>query len=137
MTDNKPSAHSGQPWRRAAAGLPALGAGLAPAGVCPICITTITGIASSLGFGFLLETAYLFPLMAGLLGLTLFSLGRRARMRHGFGPLIVGTLAAGVLLTGKFILPSGFLLYGGLAVLVGTTLWNAWPSKRRAACQTG
>ena len=134
MTGIKPRAQATQPWRRAAAGLPALGAGLAPAGVCPFCITTITGIASSLGFGFLLETTYLFPLMAGLLGLTLFALGRRARLRRGYGPLIVGALAAGALLIGKFILPSGLLLYGGLAILVGATLWNAWPGRRRMAC---
>ena len=120
-------------WRSVLATVPALGAGLVPVGACPVCMVATAGVLSSLGLGFLLEIAYLLPLMAGLLGVALVTLGYKARVRRGFAPLSVGILSAAAILAGKFFIGSDLLLYLGLAGLMGTAVWNAWPLKESRA----
>jgi hypothetical protein len=85
------------------------------------------GLISSVGLGFLMETAYLLPLTALFLTLALVSLGLRARRRRGYGPLILGLTAAAVLLVGKFALDSDAAVWAGLAALIAASVWNAWP----------
>ena len=121
-------------WRGLAASVVGGGAALLPVGVCPACWPAYAGLLSSLGLGFLLETAYLLPVVAGMLGLALLSLAYRAKSRHGYGPFWVGVLAAGIALVGKFALSSNLTLYLGLALLVAASIWNAW---RRKAASTG
>lgn len=128
-------------WHSALAAVPALGAGLVPVGACPVCVAATAGIFSSFGLGFLLETAYLLPLMVALLGVALWTLSYKARARRGFGPLLIGILSTAAILAGKFIVGSDVLLYGGLAGLTGAAVWNAWPLKEGratpcAACET-
>jgi hypothetical protein len=61
--------------------------------------------------------------------ITLFTLVYRAKGRHGYGPFAAG-LAAGVLiLYGKFSLELTALAYGGVALLIVSSLWNSWPRK--------
>jgi len=120
-------------WRSVLATVPAVGAGLVPVGACPVCMAATAGVLSSLGLGFLLETAYLLPLMAALLGVALVALGYKARVRRGFGPLLIGILSAAAILTGKFIVGSEVVLYVGLAGLTGAAVWNALPLKERSA----
>ena len=76
-----------------------------------------------------MQTTYLLPLTALSLALALTALGFRAGRRHGFGPLAVGVLAAGLLLLGKFVWGSNLAVYGGLAALVGASTWNSWPKR--------
>jgi len=123
-------------WRSVLAAVPALGAGLVPVGACPVCMAATAGVLSSLGLGFLLETVYLLPLMAVLLGVALVALGYKARLRRGFGPLLIGILSASAILVGKFIAGSDVVLYVGLTGLTGAAVWNAWPLKesRAAPC---
>lgn len=88
-----------------------------------------------MGVGFVNYTPYLLPLMTVFLVLTLAAPGYRARVRHGFGPIALGCIATAIILIGKFWLDSDTVLYGGVALLVGASLWNAWPRKaREAAC---
>ena len=87
------------------------------------------GLLSSLGLGFLLETAFLVPVVAGMLALALAALAYRAKSRHGYGPLWTGALASRIALFGKFALSSGPMLYLGLALLVAASIWNARPRK--------
>jgi hypothetical protein len=79
--------------------------------------------------GFLMQTVYLLPLTVFSLTLALAALGFRANRRRGYGPLAAGGLAAVLLLVGKFDLDSRVAVYGGLAGLIGTSLWNSWPKK--------
>ncbi len=116
-------------WRRIVAAVPAAAAGLIPVGACPVCMTGVIGVLSSLGLGFMLETRYLFPIMAGLLGLALLALGYKAQARRGFGPLVVGATAAAAILTARFLVASEGLAYAGLAGLAVAALWNAWPKR--------
>jgi len=118
-------------WSRALAVLPGAGVALLPVGACPACWPAYAGLLGSIGLGFLLDSAYLLPVTAAVLAVALLPLGYRARERRGFGPLALGVGATVAALIGKFALSSNLLLYVGLALLVGASIWNTWP--RRAA----
>jgi hypothetical protein len=47
---------------------------------------------------------------------------------------MLGGVAAMTILVGKFWLDSDPALYGGVALLVGASLWNAWPKAAPALC---
>jgi mercuric ion transport protein len=83
------------------------------------------------GLGFLLETVYLLPLTVFFLALAVAALGFRARRRRGYGPLVVGVVAAGAMVLGKFSLEADVAVYGGVAALIGASLWNSWPVKTK------
>jgi hypothetical protein len=91
------------------------------------------GLISSVGLGFVMRTAYLLPLTALALLLALAALGFRARGRRGYGPFLLGIAAAAALTVGKFVLASDVAVYGGIAALVGASVWNAWPKRSRSA----
>ena len=76
-----------------------------------------------------MQTAYLLPLTVCSLLLALAALGFRANRRRGHGPFAVGILAVVLLLLGKFVLDSNLAVYGGIASLIGASLWNSWPKK--------
>lgn len=82
-----------------------------------------------MGLAFLLQTAYLLPLTLVTLMLAVSALGFRADRRRGYGPLAVGVLAAVPVIVGKFIWESDGLTYGGIMLLVGSSVWNSWPKK--------
>lgn len=109
--------------------IPGIGAALLPIGVCPGCWPVYAGLLSALGFGFLLNYAYLLPVTGLFLTLALFSLGYRASSRHGYGPLLAGTIAVGITLASKFVLASDPLLYLGLFLLVLASIWNVAPAR--------
>ena len=77
----------------------------------------------------MMQTAYLLPLTVLALVLALAALGFRARRRRGYGPFVVGILAAFALVMGKFVIDSNVAVYGEVAALVGASLWNSWPTK--------
>ena len=83
-----------------------------------------------MGLTFLLNAAFLLPLTVGALVVAVGALGFRARRRHGFGPLAVGLAAALFLIVGKFVLGLDAITYGGMGLLIGASLWNAWPKKQ-------
>ncbi|MBI4532727.1 MAG: MerC domain-containing protein, partial [Candidatus Melainabacteria bacterium] len=115
-------------WRRFLAVCPSLVA-LLPVLHCPACWPAYAGILSALGLGFLLQSTYLAPITSVFLILVLFTLGYKARARHGYVPLTVGLIAVAVILTGKFLLSSEAFVYGGLMLLFVTSIWNACPRK--------
>ena len=121
-------------WSKPLVVVPGVGAALLPVGVCPACWPAYAGLLSSLGLGFLLETTYLLPLMGAFFLIALASLAYRARERRGYGPLGLGCIATTLALLGKFATASDLVLYLGLALLVGASLWHAWP--QRAATGT-
>jgi len=119
-------------WRGLLAVLPGLGAALLPVGTCPACWPAYAAFLGSIGLGFLFTENYLLPVTAAFLMLAVASLAYRSRSRHGYGPFGVGALAAIVALGGKFALASDPMLYAGLGMIVGASLWNAWPRKTAA-----
>ncbi len=86
-----------------------------------------------MGLAFLLETAYLLPLTAITLLVVVATLGFRATGRRGYGPFAVGLVAAILVVVGKFVLAASSLSYGGITLLIASSMWNSWP-KKRARC---
>lgn len=82
-----------------------------------------------MGLAFLLQTAYLLPLTAVTLLLAVSALGFRANRRRGYGPLAVGIVAAVLVIAAKFAWESDWMTYGGIVLLVCSSVWNSWPKK--------
>lgn len=114
-------------WRRNLLMLPGLGVSLLPKLACPACWPAYAALLTSLGLGFLLHSAYLLPLTLALLGIAVAALAYRASTRNGYGPSLLGSTAALVVLLGKFSWESGVATYGGLAALFAASVWNSWP----------
>src|SRR5260370_16085199 len=76
-----------------------------------------------------MQTAYLLPLTALSLVVAVAALGYRANRRRGYGPFVLGIVAAAGLLVGKFVVDSNVAVYAGIAALIGASLWNAWPRR--------
>ncbi len=108
-------------WRSSLATIPGIAFAFLPKLACPACWPAYAGLLSSLGLGFLLNTAYLFPLTAAFLVLAVGALAFRARTRRGHGPFGVGLAAAGVVLVGKFVFESNAAMYGGIGLLVAAS----------------
>ncbi len=116
------------------ASLSGVGSAFVLAGLCPVCWTAYAGLFGSLGVGFILDTAFLLPATLGLLAVALFALGFKATDRRGYVPLIIGALAAALIVFARFVLVSDPLTFLGLATLVGVSVWNARPMKSAAPC---
>lgn len=82
-----------------------------------------------MGLAFLLQTVYLLPITVVALAMVLGALGFRARRRRGYGPLVLGLLAATLLLVGKFAMEVDVATYAGVALLILASVWNSWPAK--------
>ena len=118
-------------YRRILTVFPAIGTVLIPGVSCPACWPAYAGLLSSVGLGFVNYTPYLFPLTLLCLVVVLLSLGFRARRRRVFGPFVLGSAAALIILTGKFIFVWKAATYVGLILLVAASIWNLW-SRRTA-----
>ena len=116
-------------WRSWLAVIPAVGVAMLPKLVCPACWPAYAGLLSSIGLGFLMQTAYLLPLTVAFLIVAVGALGFRARSRHGYGPFLIGVVAATVVVVGKFRFESNPVMYGGIVLLVGASVWNTWPKR--------
>jgi len=74
-----------------------------------------------------MQTTYLLPLTILSLVLAVAALSYRAPRRRGYGPFVLGFVAAVGLVVGKFAVDSNRMVYGSIAALVGASLWNSWP----------
>lgn len=120
-------------WKLGLATVPGIAAALLPKVACPACWPAYAGFASSVGLGFVLDAAYLFPFTAALLALATGALAFRASRRRGYGPFFVGFTGATIALVGKFIYASDPAMYAGLALLLSASIWNSWPRRRAAS----
>jgi len=114
-------------WKQGLLALPSVGASLLPKLACPACWPAYAGLLTSLGLGFLISVVYLLPLTAAFLVLALGALAFRAKRRHGYGPFLLGIVAACGVLLGKFAWGSNTIMYGAVGLLVIASIWNAWP----------
>lgn len=126
-------------WKQGLIAIPSIGVSLLPKLACPLCWPAYAGLLSSVGLGFLISARYLLPLTAVFLLLTLAALGFGARNRRGYGPLMVGLVAAAGVMMGKFGWESNAVLYGAVGLLVMASLWNTFPrgvaTETTMACQ--
>lgn len=121
-------------WRSSVSAVPAVLTALLPKVACPACWPAYAGALGSLGVPFLMETSVLLPLTATFLVGALGMLAFRARRRCGCGPFALGLIASAAILIGKFAFDLDAVMYAGVALLMGASLWNAWPKRRVAAC---
>jgi len=121
---------NGRPLKEQLRLIPAVLFALLPKVACPACWPAYFGVLSAIGLGFLARTEYLVPLTVLFLTVVLVGQAFGAGRRRGYGPLFLGIIASTAVLLGKFTLRSGFLFYSGLALLVGSSLWNTWPRKQ-------
>lgn len=121
-------------WRSSFATLPGIAFAFLPKLACPACWPAYANLLGSVGLGFLIDTAYLFPLTALFLVLAVGALAYRAQTRRGYGPFVVGLGAASAVLVGKFVFDSNTAMYGGIGLLIAASLWNAWPKRKVDSC---
>ncbi len=84
-----------------------------------------------------MEDKWLFPLSILLLAGTLAALGWRARARRGHGPLLLGSIAALIVLVAKFEFNSAAIVYWGAGLLFLACIWNIWPFRGRLSKKMG
>lgn len=99
---------------------------LASAPKCPLCVAALLGAAGAVA------AAWLAPLTAVCLALTLGVMAWRARLERRYGPLIVSLGAAAAMLSGRYLFDSKAIVYAGGAALMAAALWRMWP--REGGC---
>jgi mercuric ion transport protein len=104
--------------------------GAAFAAACCLGATAVISALTVVGAGFLINDAFLIPLYAVLLGLSLWLLYRSARAHGGLTPFWAGAGGALVALIGLWIQP--LLVYGGLAVMVLASVADYLRRRRNA-----
>jgi hypothetical protein len=119
-------------WKRVIGILPGIGVSLLPKVTCPMCWPAYAGLLTSLGLGVLLSARYLLPVTAVFLFIAVAALGFRAKARRGYGPMVLGAVAAVGVIVGKFYLASDAALYSAVSLLVAASLWNSWPRPTKA-----
>lgn len=107
-------------------------ASMAGAGVAAACCLGVPLVLSTLGavgLGFLIQDAYLLPIFAGFIALTLWIQYRSALRYQHFAPFWLGLaggsvaiISLGLLVTGVYTGP--WLLYPGSAAIVGASIWG-------------
>jgi mercuric ion transport protein len=91
---------------------------------CPACWSAYAGLSSLLGLSFVVEARYLLPLTAGLLSLAVGALARKAQRSRRYEPCVLGLVASGGVLIGKFGIESALLMYTSVGALAMATLWS-------------
>lgn len=121
--------NGGGGWRSWLIVVPAVGVAMLPKLACPACWPAYAGLLSSIGLGFLTQSAYLLPLTAAFLVVAVAALAIQAGNRRGYGPFIVGLLSAVAVIVGKFVFEFDPAMYSGIALLIGASIWNTWPKR--------
>jgi hypothetical protein len=94
---------------------------------CPLCLMSITSV---IGLGSVVNVKWLLPLMLVFLIIAVGMLAFRARRRRrGYKPFALGLAAALIILAGKFYFSDNAILYTGMVLLIGASVWNTWPRK--------
>lgn len=118
-------------WKQGLLALPGVGVSILPKLACPACWPAYSGLLASVGLGFLIRVAYLLPVTIVFLALVVGAMVFRARERHGYGPFLLGVVAAMNVLLGKFVWDSNPIVYGAVGLLIIASLCNTWPRRTR------
>jgi len=93
---------------------------------CPLCFAAWFGILCSTGANSWLRSVWGTPLAVALLALAIGSIGLRAWRIRDVRPLLLGTLGALALFYGKCIVELSSVQFGGMAMLVASSIWSNW-----------
>jgi len=118
-------------------------AGLIGTGIAAACCLGIPAILAALGtvgLGFIVHDAYLFPLFVAFAGLSLWLLYRSSRLHGSMAPFwlaLVGAIFGGAglwfMVTG--IYPQPWSVYVGLAVLFSGSVWDYVNGRSAPVCE--
>jgi len=92
---------------------------------CPICFLAYFGIFGVATASASVYRAWLPPITALWLALTIAMLAFQRRGKRRYGPAIMGVVAALLLLVGKFVLDSQAMTFAGIIALLGAAAWRA------------
>ena len=70
------------------------------------------------------------------MALSLGAIALRSRQRGSFAPFGLSLLGVTLASAGRFLLGSSAVMYGGIAILVSASVWNALPL-RKGPCTHG
>lgn len=105
---------------------------LLPAGTtCPVCIGAFAGLLSAVGLGFLSRKRVLAPLIALFLAINIASVAWSSRSHRRFAPPILALLGAAAVVAGRLVWHIHLLMYSGVALLLGASLFNLWLKRPR------
>jgi hypothetical protein len=113
--------------RHLSVSLPGLAAALLPNLGCPACWPAYAGLLSSLGLGAFINGPFFLGAIIVFLSVSLFGLGWRAKRRRGYGPFIMGSFGAAVILATRLESLPSLAQWAGVAMLISASLWNGWP----------
>jgi drug/metabolite transporter (DMT)-like permease len=99
---------------------------LAVAPKCPVCFLAYFGIFGVTAASASAYRAWLPPLTAIWLALTVGLLFVRTKGWRRYGPAAAGFVAAIVIFTAKFVTANPRAVYAGIATLVAATVWSSW-----------
>ena len=92
---------------------------------CPICFLAhfgIFGVAASSASAY---RAWLPPITGFWLALTIAMLGFQRRTKPLYGPAVLGSVAALLFMSGKFVVDSQLMTFAGVVTLFGAAIWRA------------
>jgi hypothetical protein len=103
---------------------------LAVAPKCPFCLMSFLGAFGVTFVAAPFYRAWLPPLTAVWLVLTVGVLAVPSGGQRHYGPVLLGLLASLAVFGGKFVLNHPALVYAGMAALLGAAVWRAWRRNR-------
>ncbi len=127
------SSPASQSWLRNLALVPGAALALLPSASCPVCIAAYAGALSALGLGFLFNERVLAPLIGVFLAIGVGSVAWSTRSHGRVMPLVVTVLGAAGVIGGRLIWAVPSVLYAGVGLLIGASLWNLWLKRPQPA----
>lgn len=118
-------------WLSAAAAFPAAVLPLLPSFTCPACIAAYAGVLSALGLGFVLNEAFLAPLIAVFLVLGVGTVAWSTRSHRNLWPLELTSSGALAIAAGRLVWDVPAVLYAGAAAVLAGSVWNLWLKRPR------
>lgn len=94
---------------------------------CPLCWAAYLSVFSSLGLGTIDYQSWFLPAMLILLLSSLGFMFYQAYCRKIYGPVLLIIGGAVMVILGKFLFNTGFLMYAGLTVVLLGSVWNTFP----------
>lgn len=118
---------------RALGAIPGAVAAVLPVATCPACFAAYAGLLSALGAGYLLREQILAPLLVVLLVLGMVSVAWSSRSHGRREPLFATIAGSTAIVAGRLIWSTPLLLYGGVSIVLGASLWNVWLGRQGPA----